>query len=168
MSEMRQGGGTMGKRLGTVTASVAVLAVLTVGIALAQTGPGAAHAPVAKIHVVYGPQSHAQFFDFDGDGLGFGDRLTAVGPLFDQDQTKQVGTAYIDCSIVSPVLEGGTYDCTYVLQFKDGAVTTQGIDPQGPSDVTFAVTGGTGAYRGATGQAENIDTDVTDIIISLN
>jgi hypothetical protein len=158
----------MGKRVAIVAVSVAVLAAMTVGIALAQTGRGAAAASVAKIHVISGPESHVQFFDFNGDGLGFGDRLTSVGPLFNQDQTKQVGTAYLDCSIVSPVLEGGTYDCTYVLEFKDGDITTQGIDPQGPSDVLFAVTGGTGAYRGATGQAENIDTDVTDIIISLN
>jgi hypothetical protein len=42
------------------------------------------------------------------------------------------------------------------------------IDPQGPSRVFFAVTGGTGSYRSATGQAEYIDTDVTDIIIDLD
>jgi hypothetical protein len=34
--------------------------------------------------------------------------------------------------------------------------------------VFFAVTGGTGVYEGASGQAEHIDTDVTEIIISLN
>jgi len=35
-------------------------------------------------------------------------------------------------------------------------------------DVFFAVTGGTGAYRDASGQARHIDTEVTDIIIDLD
>jgi hypothetical protein len=45
---------------------------------------------------------------------------------------------------------------------------THGIDPEGPSDVFFAVTGGTGHYSEVSGQARYIDTDVTDIIIHLD
>lgn len=149
-------------------ACTAVLAALTVGMAVASTGQGAAGSSEETIHVVFGPGSHDQFFDFDGDGPGLGDRLAAVGPLLDQSQTERLGTAYQDCLIVSRVLEGGTFDCSYVLKFKDGDITTHGIDPQGPSDVLFSVTGGTGAFRGASGQARHIDTDVTDIIIDLD
>jgi hypothetical protein len=74
----------------------------------------------------------------------------------------------MDCLIVSGVLEGGTFNCTYVLKLKEGDITTHGIDPEGPSDVFFSVTGGTRAYRGASGQARHIDTDVTDILIELD
>jgi len=34
-----------------------------------------------------------------------------------------------------------------------GSITMQGLDPHGPSDVLMAITGGTDAYAGATGQA---------------
>lgn len=158
----------MRRPLVIVAASTAMLAALTVGIALASTGPGAGGPSDDTIHVVVGPGSHDEFLDFNGDGLGLGDRVAAVGPLLDESQTERVGTAYLDCVIVSRVLEGGTFDCTYVLKLEDGDITTHGIDPQGPSDVFFAVTGGTRAYRGASGQARHIDTDVTDIIIDLD
>ena len=51
--------------------------------------------------------------------------------------------------------------------FPDGSITIYGIDPKGPSDVYLAVTGGTGAYVGATGEAHFIDTDVTDVYIDV-
>jgi hypothetical protein len=158
----------MGKRLVMAALAVVMLAATTAGLAWAQGGTSTGPSD-ASIHVVLGPDSHVQFFDFDHDGLGLGDRLAGVGPLFDQTQTKRVGTSYMDCLIVSRTLplNGGTFDCTYILKLADGDITTQGIDPHGPSDVLFSVTGGTGAYREATGQAEYIDTSVTDIIISL-
>jgi hypothetical protein len=155
----------MGKRVVTLIASVATLAAMTVGIALASTGRARSS---ETIHLVAVAGPNVQFLDFNGDGLGLGDRLATVGPLLDGSQTERVGTVYLDCLIVSRVLEGGTFDCTSVLKLGDGSITTQGIDPQGPSDVLFAVTGGTGIYRGANGQARAIDTDVTDIFIDLD
>jgi hypothetical protein len=146
-----------------VLVSAAVVGAASVGVAVGSTTTPAAQ----DIHVVF-VSGDVKFIDFDDDGMGFGDRLSAVGPLLDETQSKRVGTAYLDCSIVSPVLEGGNFDCTYVLKFRDGDITTHGIDPQGPSDVLFAVTGGDGAYRSAAGQARYIDTDVTDIIIDLD
>jgi hypothetical protein len=151
-----------------VVAVVAGLVATTVGIAVAAQGGDSSSGAGGLIHVVVGPQGKSEFMDFEQDGLDFGDRLTAVGPIFDETQSHRVGVAYLDCSIVSRVLPGGTFDCSYVLQLEDGDITTTGIDPQGPSDVLFSVTGGTGAYRGATGQAQYIDTDVTDIIIDLD
>jgi hypothetical protein len=159
----------MGKRLAMLAACVAVLAVMTVGIALAQTGRGAAPS-IQTIHVVLPAiGGHTQFFDFANDGLTLGDRLAIVSPILSEDQTERVGTAYGDCWVGDAQLEDGSpYVCTYILKLQGGDVTTEGLDPHGSSDVPFAVTGGTGVYRGATGQAEYIDTDVTDIIIHLN
>ncbi len=135
-------------------------------IALAQDSEETA--PGETIHLVSGPQAHSEFLDFADDGLDFGDRLVSRGPLFDESRTTRVGTAHLDCVIATPVLEGGSFNCTYVLKLEDGDIMTHGIDPQGPSRVLFAVTGGTGSYRHATGQAVYIDTDVTDIIIDLD
>jgi hypothetical protein len=160
----------MGKRLVMVAVAVVILAATTVGLSLAQGSNAAARGSDGVIHVVVGPDVRTEFFDFNHDGLTFGDRLAAVGPILDQTQTKRVGTSYADCLIVSRSLplKGGAFGCTYVLKFADGDITTQGIDPHGPSDVMFSVTGGTGAYRDATGEAEYIDTSVTDIIIHLD
>ncbi len=155
----------MVKRLVILLACGVTLAATMVGIALAQRAGGTAEGQV--IHVVSGPQSHIEFLDFAEDGLGFGDRLVARGPLLDPSQSTRVGTAHLDCVIASEVLEGGSFNCTYVLKLEDGDIMTHGIDPQGPSRVLFAVTGGTGVYRHATGQAEYVDTDVTDIFIDL-
>ena len=104
-----------------------------------------------------------------GEPATFGDTLTVVSPLFDKSQTRRMGTAYGECVVAGRrLLEGTPYDCTYVLKLKRGTITTQGLDPHGVSDVFFAVTGGTGAYAEASGQAEYIDSSVNEIIIRLN
>ena len=158
----------MGKRLVIAAAMLAVLAA-TAGVALAQTGHGSTR-PSGQIHVVLpSTGGHVEFFDFNGDGLSLGDRLASVGPIVDESQTHRVGTSYLDCWVAgAQLLDGSPYDCTNVLRFADGTINTQGLDPHGLSDVFFAVTGGTGAYEGASGQAEYIDTTQTDIIISLD
>jgi len=157
----------MARRVVMVVLVVMALAGATVGVALAQ-GRGTAGRPGETIHLFTGTGGHDTFLDFANDGLGFGDRLVAVSPLLDESQTRKVGTAYADCVIVSRVQLGGTYDCTYVLELNGGDITTHGIDPQGASDVLFAVTGGTGVYRGASGQAQYVDTDITEINIDLD
>jgi hypothetical protein len=158
----------MRRRFAIVASIVAVLAASTVGLALAQTSQGS-NRPSADIHVVtLADEGHGQFFDFNGDGLTLGDRLNVVGPLRSEDLTQRVGTYYMDCFVGGARLKEGTpYVCSYVLKLRRGNITTEGLDPHGVSDVFFSVTGGTGAYAGAEGQAEYIDTVQTDIIIHL-
>jgi hypothetical protein len=151
-----------------VAAVVAVSVTTMVGLAVAQTGDAAR--PNGTIHVVAGGSGGGlKFLDFDNDGLTLGDRLVVFGPLLNEDQTKRVGTQYFDCWVGDEVLlEGSPYVCTYVLNLRAGSITTQGLDPHGLSDVLFAITGGTGAYAGATGQARYVDSETqTDIYIDL-
>jgi len=158
----------MRKRMLVVVAVVAVSATTMVGLAVAQTGNAAR--PKETIHVVLPPTGgHTQFFDSAGDGLTLGDRLAVVTPIVNEDQTERVGTAFFDCWLGAARLQDGSpYVCTYVLRFQDGSITTQGLDPHGPSDVLFAITGGTGAYAGATGQARYVDSETqTDIYIDF-
>jgi hypothetical protein len=157
----------MGKRLIIVAAVVAALAATTVGLALAQTGRGSARPSAQPIHVVL-EAGNTQFFDFQEDGLGLGDHLNIVGSILDANGTRRVGTYYSECWIGSAVLQDGSpYVCSHVLRFEHGEIVAQGVDPHGPSDVFFSITGGTGIYRGATGQAEFIDAARTDIYIYL-
>jgi allene oxide cyclase-like protein len=153
----------------TVVAMV-VLGTLTAGFATAQGDRVSGQRAGNVIHVVPGTGGGLQFFDFNNDGLTLGDRLASFGPLLNGDQTKKVGNAYLDCWVGDDaLLDGSPYVCTHTLHFKDGNITTQGLDPHGVSDVFFSITGGTGAYEGATGQAEYIDSDTqTDIYLYLN
>lgn len=156
------------KRMLVLAAMVAVSATMTVGLAVAQTRKAAGSN--GTIHVVIpSAGGHAQLFDFAQDGLTLGDRLAAVGPIMNEDQTERVGTAYLDCWVGAARLEDGDrYVCTNLLRFQDGLITTQGLDPHGLGAVLFAVTGGTRAYAGATGQAKFVDSDFqTDVYIDL-
>ena len=158
----------MRKHMLVVAAIVAVSATTMVGLALAQTGNAAR--PNGTIHVVVGGSGGGlKILDFDKDGLTLGDRLVVFGPLLNEDQTKRVGTQYLDCWVGDEVLlERSPYVCTSVLRFREGSITTQGLDPHGPSDVLFSITGGTRAYVGATGQARYVDSETqTDIYIDL-
>ena len=161
----------MGKRLLLVAAVVGVLAAMTGGMAVAKTSKGPTRPSHGhRLHIVLPAEgAHIVFYDFDHNGLGFGDRLDSVGPILDGNQVHRLGTSYADCFIADRILvDGSIYDCTYVLKLGDGTITTQGLDPHGPSDVLFAINGGTGAYAESSGQAEYIDTDVTDIYLDFD
>jgi hypothetical protein len=159
-----------GRTLLVVVVGSVTLVTLTFGIATAQSDRSAGRGSGDVIHVVKGPAALLKFNDFDGDGLTLGDRLAGVAPVLNEDQTKRVGTSYLDCWVGDKeLLDQSPYVCTDVLKLKGGNITTQGLDPHGDSDVFFAVTGGTGVYDGATGQAEYIDSgDQTDVIITLD
>jgi hypothetical protein len=159
----------MRKRVLMVVAIVAVSATTMAGLAMAQTGN--ATRPNGTIHVVTGSSGGTdQFLDFAGNGLTLGDRLAVVYPILNEDQTERVAKGYLDCWVGAPkLLDNSPYVCTNILKFHDGIIITQGLDPHGLSDVLFAITGGTGAYVGATGQARYVDSETqTDIYIELD
>lgn len=148
----------------TIGAAAVVLATMASVTAQAKPNSGAGD---GIIHVVInGVGGHDVFFDFEHDGLGLGDRLVGRSPVL-RAEGRRVGTAYLDCLIVSQEQLGGRYWCRYVLDLKGGQITTEGLDPQGISDTFFSITGGTGEYREARGQAEFVDSESqTDIYIS--
>ena len=147
--------------------------LVTVGVMLAVvaavwTGAGTASGGTS-IHVVYGPEAKVAFLDQNRPGLRLGDSLAARGPLFDPASNQQVGSAHLSCWVARTLIRNhGLYDCTYLLKLADGTITLQGLDPHGPGSSPFAVTGGTGAYRDARGDAVFTDSETaTDMEISL-
>ncbi len=120
------------------------------------------------IHVVAAGGGLSILQDFDHDGMGFGDRVIFRGPLTRPDG-RRIGTEYGDCLFVSESFEsGGSWLCRYLLGLPHGQITAEGLDPRGVSDTLFSITGGTGDYRGARGQAEFVDSESqTDIYIDL-
>jgi hypothetical protein len=105
-----------------------------------------------------------------GPGLDLGDGLAARGRLVDPDSGEKVGSVYFECTVMRTIrsLEQGLWRCSYHLRLADGAIVLQGLDPRGVGASTFAVLGGTNAYRGVSGDAVFTDSvDGTDMVITL-
>lgn len=83
-----------------------------------------------------------------GDSVG--DILTFANALFDESNTRQVGTNQGFCV---RVVVGQSYECMWTAFFEEGQLTVEGpfFDTKGS---TLAITGGTGDFEGARGQME--------------
>jgi hypothetical protein len=73
-----------------------------------------------------------------GDSFLTSETLTRAGEAF--------GTLYVQCTFVTPDVN----QCIATFDLPNGQITAQGVLRESP-DFTVAVTGGTGAYFGATG-----------------
>jgi hypothetical protein len=112
------------------------------------------------------------FIDEGAAGPSLGDRLVFTSDLFETsgDPAGQDGA---DCVVVridtsAPPALQQIVQCTITVKLEDGQITFQGL-AQGTSN-TFAVTGGTGAYRKARGEALAVDRmplQTADITITL-
>ena len=95
------------------------------------------------------------FIDLGAAGPSIGDRLVFSNPLYDT-RNQVIGRDGADCVVVridpsQPPERQQVVQCTISVQLADGQITAQGL-AQGPENV-FAVTGGTGVYRKARGEA---------------
>lgn len=145
-----------------------------VALALVAGSVVATHVTTARgqavVHVDFPIASASlELLDFGKDGLRLGDRLAAHGPLLDGKSLDRVGTAYRECVVQRHVTDdAGLWVCTFVLELGDGDIMLTGLDPRGPGVSTFAVTGGSGVYNGAGGEATFTDTKTdTDMVIVL-
>ncbi len=91
------------------------------------------------------------FVDVGPPGPTSGDIYVFVDELFTPDGARKVGKAIGRCNLIDPTT--GAFGCTTVSVFASGTITTEGILYNVPGVVSVgAVTGGTGRYRGATGE----------------
>ena len=112
------------------------------------------------------------FEDVGTPGPSLGDRLIFTSDLFDE-AGRRVGRDGADCVTVridptAPLPEQQIVQCTITVELPDGQITFQGL-AQGTENL-FAVTGGTGAYRTARGEAfarDRTPLQVADITITL-
>jgi hypothetical protein len=134
--------------------SVTAIAALVAGT----TSAGAQAEPI-RVHI---PAGVGVVVDLDGDGrIDTGDRATGRSRLEDPETAERVGRVLFDCVATTPIVierQKGTWLCSEVLEFPEGHITLQGEDPAGVGTHVFAVTGGTGVYRSARGEATEIDT----------
>jgi hypothetical protein len=93
-----------------------------------------------------------------GDELIFSDELfrpaegQSEGQNNTQDSSQRIGQADGRCTLISPNSE--RYMCTVVSSFENGTIITEGVLSNNEnSPNALGVTGGTGEYRGVTGEA---------------
>jgi hypothetical protein len=148
---------------------VALFVTVSVAIAGTMLMSGSATGKTT-LHFMLPSSVKVRFLNFGRESLALGDRLAAKGPLMNADQSDRVGKAHLDCLVDRRISEPdhGVYNCTYVLELDDGLIMLQGLDPHGPGSTQFAVTGGTGSYSDASGEATFTDSDAgTDVVIEL-
>jgi hypothetical protein len=126
------------------------------------------------IHVIATPDDlTTRFLNFGRPDMRLGDRITAKVALKDESLSNRVGNAHLECVVQRRLSGHGLFRCSYVLALQEGDIILEGLDPAGPGTYVLAVTGGTGAYRDARGEATFTDafTDgspTTDMVIDLS
>jgi hypothetical protein len=165
---MRRGARAIKRRIRVATIGALIVAGVTAGAWSGITLAGAQAEPI-QLHA---PAGAGVILDFDHDGrIDTGDRATGRTPLEDPTTGERVGTALFECVATTRIVieqRKGTWLCTYVVELSEGHITLQGKDPAGVGTHVFAVTGGTGLYRSATGEATEVDTeDGEDLTIHL-
>ncbi len=145
------------RRMAAISASV-VLTLLAAGLI-----GGTTASAQGDIHVVLPADSQTErWVDLDDDGiLELGDRVEIRAKLFDAAATDdRVGSAFGTCLVERRITPGvsGLWRCTFLLRLADGTITVDGLDPAGVGVYELGVTGGTGAYSGANGEATFTDT----------
>ena len=140
----------------------AVVAIVTLGTLVFSSGTAAADARGDGKHSRDTLKLTAEVLQFEevdvgtpgpslGDMLVFSETLT--------ERRREAGTSGVVCTVTEtfPPYTDVTYHCVGTLSLRRGQITLQGlVDVQGEGDLgpwTVAITGGTGAYRGAGGEA---------------
>jgi hypothetical protein len=165
----------MMKKTVAVPAAVTAIALGLGANTLATAEPSARGAergrPPEVIRLV--ERVHEVAFDDGGaPGPSLGDRLIFTAEIFDE-QGRRVGRDGADCVVVrnepsAPPTEQQVVECMVSLELPEGQLTFQGL-AQG-LDNTFALTGGTGAYRTAQGEAvvrDRVFLEEAEITITL-
>jgi len=125
-------------------AAAAVVAATAIAISIvsaASAGPN-----VTRMHVVERATTDT-VVDLTTNGDSTGDLLTFHNDLYDDRDRQIVGSDQGECVRIEV---GVSWECRWVNTFDNGSITVEGpfLDA-GTSNL--AITGGTGAYRGARG-----------------
>jgi hypothetical protein len=139
----------------------AVAAVVTLGVLVVSSGTGAADGRKGKHREdslkIVATTLQEQVLDLGAPGSSLGDEFIFSEKL--RKDGREAGTSGGVCVVTEPVppYSVATFHCVATLSLRRGQITLQGlVEIQGegdPGPFTVAITGGTGAYRGASGEA---------------
>ncbi|MET7552509.1 hypothetical protein ABZS95_43695 [Streptomyces sp. NPDC005479] len=135
--------------------------------ASAVSGTGAVSMQAAQLIARQGQMS---FIDVDGSsGPSQGDEIVVSGDLL--RNSVPVGN-YGEVCTMTRTAPADEFDlqCAGSLFLAEGDITFQGrftVTAAGPGDIKFAITGGTGDYREATGYIQAVNVSATDTQFTL-
>ncbi len=164
----------MYKRVLCGAALLAALAVISGGtLAAADRGDDRRRDRPRVLHLVERIAGAPTFDDGGAPGPGVGDRIIFSADIFDA-RDRKVGRDGADCVVVrtdpsqADPVEQQIVQCMVTVELPDGQITFQGLAQGTEND--FAVTGGTGAYRRARGEAhvdDRVFLQSSDVTITL-
>jgi allene oxide cyclase len=134
------------KRLLVIPALVAAGVLM---VAVVNGGAGTSGSGGKVIHVIEHATSDT-VTDTGPAGDSVGDVLTFANDVFDASDSTKVGT---DQGYCIRVVAGTSWECNYTTFLAGGQIVVEGPFYDA-ADSTFAITGGTGAYRNARGQLQ--------------
>ena len=135
----------------------AVFGIVALGVLVSGTAVASAHGDGKRTLRIEASQIQFEVVDLGTEGTSLGDEFVLSEAL--SVRGREVGTSGVVCTVTefTPPYEVTTYHCVGTLSLRRGQITLQGlIELQGlddPGPFTVAITGGTGAFRGAGGEA---------------
>ncbi len=151
----------------------AVLAIVALGVLVSGTAVASAKGGKGQETLrIVGVQIQSEFLDLGTAGPSLGDEFVFSQTLFHNG--REVGVSGVVCTAttVTPPYDVLTFHCVGTLSLRSGQITLQGlIEVQGmddPGPFTVAITGGTGAFRGAGGEAVIRNTSPTRSVYKLH
>ena len=149
----------------------AVFAIVALGVLVSGTAVASAHGHGKRTLRLVAHENQFEFLDLGASGPSLGDELVFSETLFKNG--REVGVSGVVCTVtqVMPPYDVLTLHCVATLSLRRGQITLQGlVEVQGeddPGPFTVAITGGTGAFRGAGGEAVIRDVSETETIYKL-
>jgi allene oxide cyclase-like protein len=149
----------------------ALLAFLALGVLLVAAPVAEGHGKGKRTLRLVATEDQSNFLDLGTPGPSLGDELVFSETL--SRRGRDVGESGVVCVITAttPPYDVITFHCVATLSLERGQITLQGlIEVQGeddPGPFTVAITGGTGAFFGAGGQARIRDVSDTETVYKL-
>jgi hypothetical protein len=155
-----------------VRLKVAVLAIVALGVLVSASSIASANGGGKKVLKLRAEVIQFEVLDLGDTGPTLGDELVFSETLFRRG--REVGVSGVVCTLTQVVPPYGDvlmYHCVGTLSLQKGQITLQGlIELQGmddPGPFRVAITGGTGAFRGAGGEAVVLNVSETTSIYKL-
>jgi hypothetical protein len=148
-----------------------VFAIVALGVLASGPAATAAHGHGKQTLRLVATQIQSEFLDLGTAGPSLGDQFVFSETLFRHG--REVGVSGGVCTVtqVGPPYDVVTFQCVATLSLQRGQITLQGLlEFQGeddPGPFTVAITGGTGAFFGASGEATVFRASATRSIYKL-
>lgn len=147
---------------------LAIAAVALGGTAYADDSPAKSNANGKTIRLLEASKTiKPSFVDTGAPGLSPGDLVVVRDGVLRPDGSA-AGTFNQVCTLVNVAGNPFTseYECSASLALEDGTITMQGPFVPAKAEQTAAVTGGTGSYRTARGEAV-VRSEADEIVVAL-